>query len=139
MRKLIYLLLLAVISTAFSFAEDSIPDILLKQTLTFAQKDTSELKMDIYRLKGTTHEKQPVMIFMFGGGFKGGKRNDPYYTNYFITLASQGITTISIDYRLGLVDQKITLFNTKAADYAINMAVEDLFQQPAMLLTMQKN
>ncbi|MCD8166264.1 MAG: carboxylesterase family protein [Bacteroides sp.] len=93
----------------------------------YAQKDTASLYMDIYRQKNTPDQKQPVMFFIFGGSFKRGNRDAPVYNDYFYTLASSGITVISIDYRLGLAGKKIRLFNTKPADEAINMAVEDLF------------
>ncbi|MCD8264803.1 MAG: alpha/beta hydrolase [Tannerellaceae bacterium] len=127
--------------TAFSFLfilqgilADTIPAGLLKQTYEFARKDTSRLLMDVYRKKGSEKESQPVMLFVFGGAFKTGTRDAAYYLPYFTALSEQGITVASIDYRLGLVDKKVTLFNTTAADDAINMAVEDLFSATRYLI-----
>ena len=72
------------------------------------------------------------MIFVFGGGFAGGVRDNKQYIPYFEFLNDNGYDVVSIDYRLGLKDVKgatdmsvremVTLFNR-----AVTMAVEDLF------------
>ncbi len=99
-----------------------------KQTFTFAQKDTSKLKLDKYRLK-ETEGQQPCVFFVFGGGFTNGERDRKGYHNYFNFLAKSGFTVISIDYRLGLAGEKhgIGVTNYKPLQNAINLAVSDLF------------
>jgi len=90
-------------------------DSLSKQTILFAHRDTCDLRMDIYRTETAQTEQtaQPVMLFVFGGAFMKGERDKPYYIPYFRELAAQGITAVSIDYRLGLKDRKISVFKTK--------------------------
>ena len=111
-------------------------DSLSKQTILFAHRDTCDLRMDIYRTETAQTEQtaQPVMLFVFGGAFMKGDRDKPYYIPYFRELAAQGITAVSIDYRLGLKDRKISVFKTKPADTAIRMAVEDLFSATDYLI-----
>ena len=46
--------------------------------------------------------KRPCMMFVFGGGFVGGQRDNELYTTYFDFLTSNGYDVVSIDYRLGL-------------------------------------
>ncbi len=121
------LFLLVWLVVALPVCGNTLPLQVHKTTVVYAQKDTSTLKMDIYRQVGTETVKQPVMLFLFGGSFKRGNRDAEAYIPYFNALAEKGITTVSIDYRLGLAGKRLGLFHTSPADSAINMAVEDLF------------
>lgn len=49
-----------------------------------------------------TGKKQPVIIFLFGGGFMDGNRNFKPYLKYFVYYVKQGYQVITIDYRKGL-------------------------------------
>lgn len=102
-------------------------------TYMFAERDTCKLYMDIYEpAKGTTKfvtgREKPTVIFMFGGGFVGGRRNDESYMPMFNAMSREGLRIVSIDYRLGLKGQKnVGLGSVDAIDNAIHIAVEDLF------------
>lgn len=99
-----------------------------KQTYVFAEKDTTELFLDIYSSSGAVNKKQPCIIFVFGGGFKEGIRDAPIYTSYFNYFANKGFKVVSIDYRLGMKDQKAPgLLNNKPIQNAISIAVSDLY------------
>lgn len=54
-------------------------------TYTFAIKKADTLKLDKYvmidQIQGT--QSKPVILFAFGGGFKGGRRDNPDYISYF--------------------------------------------------------
>ena len=56
-----------------------------KQTYTVAIKKADTLKLDKYvmidQIQGT--QSKPVILFAFGGGFKGGRRDNPDYISYF--------------------------------------------------------
>ena len=72
-----------------------------KLTYEYAAKDTNHLKLDVY-VPAVQNAEHSCMIFVFGGGFIGGARDDnqipdlqKYYTN-------KGWVVVSIDYRLGL-------------------------------------
>ncbi len=106
-----------------------------KQTLAFAQRD-STLYLDFYQLKGDTQPK-PCVIFIFGGGFASGQRDAPFYTSYFQSLVQSGLKVASIDYRLGLrgIYDQVGIFNTRPLKDAIDLAVEDLYQATAFLVS----
>ncbi len=118
--------------SCFSFAQAKG---IQKTTSIFAVKDSSELKMDIYTVDSTFSSKQPCLMFVFGGGFKEGKRDDPAYQSYFDYFAKKGFMVVSIDYRLGMKGQKAPgVFNTKPLENAISLAVEDLFSATEFLI-----
>lgn len=104
-----------------------------KQTYTFAIKGADTLKLDRYvpasRLEGAT-TPSPLVLFAFGGGFRGGKRDNADYAPYFRFLAQAGYVVVSTDYRTGLKDiGKAGSADLKgvasALQQAVAMAVED--------------
>lgn len=102
-------------------------------TYLYAQRDTCDLFLDIYQpAKGSmTHingKEKPTVVFMFGGGFITGQRDNESYNKWFRQLTDNGYGVISIDYRLGLKgSNKVGIAQTNLLDKAIHMAVEDLF------------
>lgn len=99
-----------------------------KQTFVFANRDSHQLKMDVYNQEDSTETKKPCLLFVFGGGFKEGTRDDTLYTDYFNYFSTRGFTVVSIDYRLGMKGEKApSLFNFKPMENSISLAVEDLY------------
>ena len=102
-------------------------------TYLYERQDTCDLYMDVYEpAKGsrTTFmgEQKPTVIFMFGGGFIQGTRDDRSYNSWFRKMTENGYRVISIDYRLGLKgSNKVGVAQVNVLDKAIHMAVEDLF------------
>ena len=110
------------------------PDI-QKRTFTFVERD-SALELDFYQRRGDT-EIRPCVIFLFGGGFFTGDRDRPFYNTYFNNLVHHGLNVASIDYRLGLNEEKfkeLGIFNTTPLEDAVRMAVEDLYAATVYLL-----
>lgn len=109
-------------------------------TYMFAQRDTCDLFMDIYspaKNSVTTIDgkEKPTILFMFGGGFIQGTRNDKSYSEWFEALTDNGYTVVSIDYRLGLKgSKKVGIAQVNVLDDAIHMAVEDLFSATVFLI-----
>ena len=109
-------------------------------TYMFAQRDTCELFMDVYdptpgSVKEIDGVKKPAIIFMFGGGFMEGERNNSYYIPWFKSLNDEGYRVFSIDYRLGL--KGVTKMGIGQADLllkAIDLAVEDLYSATNFIL-----
>ena len=131
MRKLITaLVLLAIGGTIISAQNETItPD----GTYMYERRDTCDLFLDVYNpSKGsqTTFDgmTKPTVVFMFGGGFIQGQRDDKSYHSWFKMLTDNGYRVISIDYRLGLKgSKKVGVAQVNVLDKAIHMAVEDLF------------
>ena len=109
-------------------------------TYMFAQRDTCELFMDIYEpTKGSSRKfegkEKPTVIFMFGGGFVAGSRDDEDYCKWFRQMTDNGYRIISIDYRLGLKGtDKVGIAQVNELDKAIHMAVEDLFSATSYII-----
>ena len=110
------------------------------ETFLFVKRDTCDLYLDIYHpAKGsaTTFEgiDKPTIIFMFGGGFIAGTRDNESYHEWFRQLTSNGYRVVSIDYRLGLKgSNKVGVAQVNVLDNAIHMAVEDLFSATEFII-----
>ena len=102
-------------------------------TYMYERRDTCDLFMDVYEpAKGSRttfmDRQKPTVLFMFGGGFIRGTRDDESYNSWFRMLTDNGYRVISIDYRLGLKGStKVGVAQVNVLDKAIHMAVEDLF------------
>ena len=109
-------------------------------TYMFAQRDTCDLFLDVYDpAEGSETsvggKEKPAIIFVFGGGFISGSRDEAYYTGWYKTLTDNGYRVIAIDYRLGLKGAtKVGVAQVNAIDKAIHLAVEDLFSATAYIL-----
>ena len=121
------LLLLGLLLTSLAFAQ--------KSTYRVAQRDTCDLFMDVYEpavIPGDTLQR-PTILFVFGGGFIMGQRDDPWVLPWFQLLNENGYRVVSVDYRLGLkgIPMKFDLFHLiQSANYtkkAVDMGVEDVF------------
>lgn len=109
-------------------------------TYMFAERDTCKLYMDIYEpAEGTSAfssgADKPTVIFMFGGGFVGGSRNEEGIMPFFDAMLREGLRIVAIDYRLGLKGQKnVGIGSVDAIDNAIHIAVEDLFSATSFII-----
>ena len=107
-------------------------------TCLFAVKDSSSLYLDFYAPTGDRFldgKEKPAVIFVFGGGFMEGSRNKDSYLPWFQRLSEEGYPVFSIDYRLGMKGVKAKgLKFVKAMDYAIRIAVEDLFSATSFIV-----
>ena len=107
---------------------------ILKRTYVYDVKDSLQLKLDVYS-NPDLKKKTPCIIFVFGGGFLGGHRDDKLYNAYFNTLVANNYKVVSIDYRLGLVGVKnLSALNTKPLLNAIDTAVVDLYSATAYII-----
>lgn len=110
-----------------------------KQTFLYAVKEADHLYLDKYEQKGG-EDLKPCMIFLFGGGFVGGQRDDARYIPYFHYWAEKGYVVVAIDYRLGL--KGVGKEENKNPDQflpvlteAVRMAVEDLYTATNYILS----
>ena len=125
--KRVIILLAALLCATLSFAQ--------KATYKVAQRDTCDLYMDVYEpavIPGDTLDR-PTILFVFGGGFITGRRDDPWVLPWFKLLNENGYRVVSVDYRLGLkgIRMRFDPFHLiQSADYtkkAVDMGVEDVF------------
>lgn len=108
-------------------------------TYIYVRRDTCDLYLDIYDpAEGSMTifegKEKPTVIFMFGGGFIRGTRDNEDYNRWFRQLTGNGYRVVSIDYRLGLKGaDKVGVAQVNILDKAIHMAVEDLFSATVFL------
>lgn len=110
-------------------------------TYKFAVKDGQELCLDHYAPAAGSEtaidgHAKPTVLFAFGGGFKGGERNEKGYQKWFKMLNDEGYAVVSIDYRLGLkgVSIKKGLGQVRQFRNAAQLAAEDLLSAVKYLL-----
>jgi hypothetical protein len=110
-----------------------------KQTFVYSIKGNDTLRLDKYNVSGGD---KPCLIFMFGGSFSSGRRDNPSYLPFYEHLASNGYTVLAIDYRLGMKDinKKLDMTQSKSKIFdqfvaifenAVTIAVADLFDATA--------
>lgn len=111
-----------------------------KETFVYAVKGSDTLRMDRYRVPAMQGDKAaPCLVFVFGGGFAWGERDNADYLPFFEHVARQGFTVAAIDYRLGLKSAvargELTLERFPLLLAAsVRMAEEDLYDATAYLL-----
>ena len=70
-------------------------------------KGSSEtLLMDLIFPQGDTMKKRPLVVFIHGGGFQNNSRKGSYSAMVCQGFAKRGFVTATIDYRLGIENQK---------------------------------
>lgn len=138
-KKTTSVLLIAALSLLATFAanaEDLTPD----GTYMYEKRDTCDLFLDVYDPAPGSQTtfmgmEKPTVIFMFGGGFIRGTRDNSDYHSWFRMMTENGYRVISIDYRLGLKGStKVGIAQVNVLDKAIHMAVEDLFSATNFIL-----
>ena len=134
-----FLIILAILLPSLAGAQN------LAGTYMVAQRDTCDLYIDVYLpTPGSETEidgkAKPSILFLFGGGFIIGSRNDKGYMPWFKILNDNGYGVVSADYRLGLkgLDVRFDLGHlVKSADLtirAVDIGVEDTFAAVRYLL-----
>lgn len=131
--------LMTLITAAGLTAEAAEPVITPDCTFMFEKRDTCDLFLDIYNpAKGSQTAiegiEKPTIVFLFGGGFIRGTRDDESYLPWFKAMTDNGYRIVSIDYRLGLKgEDKVGVAQVNALDKAIHMGVEDLYSATVYL------
>lgn len=109
-----------------------------KQTFVYAVKDGDTLRLDKYDIKGV-QEPKPCVIFVFGGAFSHGARDEERNVNYMEKLAREGYVAVAIDYRLGFknfsmsTDADMIQF-AGAFVNTVDKAVEDLVDATVFII-----
>lgn len=133
------LLLVAIFVMKYGTARSNNDTVVLKETYVYSVKKSDTLKLDKYYTDPIVGEPKPCMIFVFGGGFSSGQRDNRSYLDYYNFFARNGFVVVAIDYRLGLKalekekDLKTKEF-IKIFENTIYMAVEDLFDATNFIL-----
>lgn len=115
-----------------------------QETYLFAERDTCSLYLDIHRPTEGADTcyaglPKPAIVYVFGGGFITGSRDQEYARPWFKLLNDNGYAVISIDYRLGMKGYEVGkgvkgAFKASEQFYlSQQMGVEDLFSAISFL------
>jgi hypothetical protein len=113
---------------------------IIKETFTYAKRDGYELRLDRYIDDSVKAEGSKwLIIYVPGGGWEGGSRDDKSLIPFYHHFASLGYNVVAIDYRLGIkMAKEKGEFNSgnSVEKYieAINMGVEELYDATAFIL-----
>ena len=91
-------------------------------TYPYAQRDTGYLQLDFYTPE-SPKEGNPLIVYIFGGGFSVGERNSNQNMNNCKLYQQEGYYVAAIDYRLGI--KGINKFTPQTVENAIKYGVED--------------
>ncbi|NER12443.1 carboxylesterase family protein [Leptobacterium flavescens] len=80
--------------------QDRVYDAVDSSTYEYAVKDKESLKLDLYQPSGDTLSQRPVMVFIHGGGFSIGARDEAEMVRLSRNAAQRGYVVASISYRL---------------------------------------
>lgn len=138
MKRLTLLLLALCCAASLALMSAGSATAQTKSTYRFAHRDTCDLYLDLYMPEdgALLAEGKPVVLFVFGGGFVSGSRDQAPSVKWFKQLCAEGYPVVSIDYRLGLKGIKYSrnIKFLKAGEKAIDIAVEDLFSATKYLV-----
>ncbi len=85
-----------------------------KRTYKYKKVDGEKLKLDFYTPK-KIRENYPLILYVHGGGFSGGKRNENHIKDFANYLTKRGYAVASISYRLTMKEKGFGC-NTNAND-----------------------
>lgn len=102
MRKI--LLFIFLLSPGFLFSQEryleTIADSVEVATYTYITKDGENLQLDLYQPLEDLEENKAVILYVHGGGFSGGARDDENNRNFCKKIAGLGYVSVSMSYRL---------------------------------------
>lgn len=101
-----FLILTATISIAHAQRyKNQIFDEVSEKTFTYLTTETDTLQIDVYQAKEDTQKLRPMILFVHGGGFAGGARNEPEIKEFCRNMARRGIVAASMSYTLTMKGQ----------------------------------
>jgi poly(3-hydroxybutyrate) depolymerase len=86
------------------------------------QGTNTNLTMDIYQPSGDTVTFRPLIVWVHGGSFVGGSKNDNDVTGLCQHFAKRGYVCVSINYRLGITFP----YNQENATNSVFRGVQDM-------------
>jgi len=107
---------------------------IVRETYTYAIKNSVELKLDVYvdQSQPAVEGGKPVMIYIHGGAWSAGSRKNAAQETFNRFIAEQGIVSVSIDYRLGLIEGNP--YGVTTMEDVVRLGTEDTIDATLFLL-----
>ncbi|MTI19826.1 alpha/beta hydrolase [Fulvivirga sp. RKSG066] len=74
-------------------------------TVTYLSESDTDLQMDIYQPYDDDISQRAVLVYVHGGGFAGGKRDEPKIITFCEDMARRGLVVVSMSYTLTMRGQ----------------------------------
>ncbi|WPV02007.1 alpha/beta hydrolase [Mucilaginibacter sp. cycad4] len=130
MKRVLLIIIVCLMAITSVLAQSSIK----KQTIAYSVKDTIHLRLDKYVDNSVPYQgKRPVLVYVHGGGFATGSRINALQIKYLKHFTAQGFVAISIDYRLGLANNKQP--DQETIMKAVSLGYGDLIDATAFILS----
>jgi len=129
LKIILFFLIFSLKLSAQERYKDEITDSVRVETFTYAFKDGKSLDLDVYFPALEDQKNRPLIFYVHGGGFSGGKRDGQGTQVFCKALARHGYVVSSISYRLTRQGTKTEFgCDCSAVDKlnTFNEAVEDL-------------
>lgn len=108
------------------------------QTYRYAQVDGEDLLLDLFLPAGDTASDKPLLLYVHGGGFAGGRRNGPGWVKLAHDLARRGYAVASISYRLTMRGQSFSCNQPMPNKIAtFRAAAEDIWAATSFIISQQ--
>jgi len=107
-----------------------------RTTMAYAKKEAQTLRLDFYQPQGDTLTARPIILYVHGGGFAGGTRDEERYVQFAQRMAKRGYTVASISYRLTMRGKSFGCDQPAANKIrTFQLAVEDIRSATKFLLS----
>lgn len=98
-----------------------------KDTYTYVSKEGASLALDLYQPAGDKARSRMTVLYVHGGGFSGGRRDEPAQAAFAERLARMGYVVASMSYRLTMRGQSFGCSQPAANKIkTFQAAVEDI-------------
>lgn len=109
------------------------------RTETYAIKGEDTLQIDIYLPQEDSLAYRPTLLYVHGGGFAGGQRDDSLGIQFAYQLAERGFTVASMSYRLTMKGKSFSCDQARSNKIkTFQLAVEDIRSATNYLLDRKK-
>lgn len=119
-------LFLGIGSRAQERYQDQVFEQVEMQTYPYFSKPDEDLLVDVYQPQGDTETRRPLLLYVHGGGFAGGERDQARHQEFCQKMAKKGYVSATMDYTLVMkgksfscdrpADEKIETFLLTARD-----------------------
>ncbi|MCB0595920.1 MAG: alpha/beta hydrolase fold domain-containing protein [Lewinellaceae bacterium] len=110
-----------------------------KDTYPYSNKNGAALELDVYRPQGDAAKNRAALLYVHGGGFAGGRRDEPFHVQFSEKLARMGFVVVSMSYRLTMKGQSFSCDQPTANKIkTFQAAVQDIREATNYLLDHQE-
>ncbi|MEM7106972.1 MAG: alpha/beta hydrolase [Bacteroidota bacterium] len=117
--------------------QDQIFNEVARMTVTYLED--KQLQMDIYQPVGDAQTDRPVLLFVHGGGFAGGARDEPEIMDFCKNMARRGIVAASMSYTLVMKGKSFSCDQAAANKLATFQSVSDEIVEATQYLMKHKD